>query len=269
MTGHQVREALHAGRRVYGSSLTNPLVWVIGNYTGLDFVFIDNEHVPLGRETTMALCQAYKAKGIAPIVRIPVADPIRACTVLDAGADGIICPYMEDADQVREMVGAVKYRPLKGQKLASFLHRGTGVNSKTLRYLEERNRNSLLIINVESLPAVNDLDELLGVEGLDGVLIGPHDLSISLDIPEEYENPEFVETAELIIAKARRAGLGAGIHYWQGLDRECYYIERGANLIVHSLDVYEAAKAINSAISHIRAAFGDIPEGKSGDTTTV
>src|SRR4051812_33291831 len=131
MTGQQLRAALHDGRRVYGSSLTNPLAWAACSYTQLDFAFIDNEHCPLGRETTMALCQMYRARGVCPVVRIPVADPTRACMALDAGAEGIICPYMEDPALLREMVGAVKYRPLKGALLGEFLRSGKGINDAT------------------------------------------------------------------------------------------------------------------------------------------
>jgi 4-hydroxy-2-oxoheptanedioate aldolase len=269
MTGEQMREALRAGRRVYGSCLTSPSLWTAARYTQLDFAFIDNEHAPLGRESTTALCQVFKARKIAPVVRIPLADPTLAGMALDAGAEGIICPYMEDPSLVQAMVGAVRYRPLKGRKLAEFLHAGTGVDPKTVQYLEQRNRNNILIINLESVPALHRLDELLAVPGLDAVLIGPHDLSISLDVPEQYEHPTFVAAAEQIIVKARAAGLGAGLHYWENLDREVHYIRKGANLIVHSTDVTEAVRAIDAALSRLRAAVGDAHAGPSANVPTV
>ncbi|GMV97120.1 MAG: aldolase [Phycisphaerae bacterium] len=269
MTGHELRQALHAGRRVYGSALHNPLLWAAQGYTQLDFVFLDNEHVPLDRSQTMALCQAYRARGIAPLVRVPTGDPILACMALDAGAEGIISPYAEDPEGVRAMVGAVKYRPLKGEKLARFLRDGGGVEPATLAYLEERNRNNVLLINVESLPAIERLDALLAVPGLDAVLIGPHDLSISMNLPEQYEHPAFIEMAERIITRARAAGLGAGIHYWPSLEREKHYVGKGANLIVHSTDTIEAAKAINAALLELRRAFGDVPGRQTGESTVV
>ncbi len=190
MTGQQMRTALRAGGRVYGSCVTNPAPWAIPFYTQFDFVFIDNEHVPLGCETTAALCQTWKARGVVPVVRIPVADPVLASLALDAGAEGVVCPYVEDAERLREVAGAVKYRPLKGRKLADFLHAGTGVDGETREYLDRWNRNNVLIINVESEPAIDRLDALCAVGGLDGVLIGPHDLSVSLGIPERYEHPD-------------------------------------------------------------------------------
>ena len=83
MTGQQLRESLRAGRRVYGTCLTNPSPWTVDAYTQLDYAFIDNEHGPHGRETIMTLCQVFKARGIVPVVRIPVADPTLACMALD------------------------------------------------------------------------------------------------------------------------------------------------------------------------------------------
>jgi len=259
MTGEQMRAALHEGRRVYGSCLTNPSLWAADRYTQLDFAFIDNEHVPLSRESTMALCQAFKARCVSPIVRIPFPDPALAGMALDAGAEGTICPYVEDPAEVRAVVGVVRYRPLKGRKLANFLRARTGVADRTLQYLEERNRNNFLVINVESTPAIDRLDELLAVEGLDAVLIGPHDLSISLDLPEQYADPTFIAAAEQIISRARAAGLGAGLHYWENLDRELHYIRGGANLIVHSTDITESIRVLNADLSRLRAEMKDVP----------
>jgi 2-keto-3-deoxy-L-rhamnonate aldolase RhmA len=269
MTGQQLREALHSGKRVYGSCLVSPSVWAVVPYTQLDFAFIDNEHCPLDRQATMVLCQTYKARGVVPLVRVPAADPALATMALDAGAEGIICPYVEHPGQVRAMVGAVKLRPLKGDRLAAFLRTGEGLDPQTRRYLDRLNHNNVLIINVESTPAVDRLDDLLAVDGLDAVLVGPHDLSVSLDMPEQYEAPEFIAAVESIITKARRAGLGAGVHCWENLDRELHYIRKGANLIVHSTDVREAARAINSALSDLRAAVGDRAAGTSAEGTVI
>ena len=269
MTGEQVRAALHAGRRVYGSCLTNPSVWAALKYTELDFVFIDNEHAPLGRESTMALCQVFKARQIAPVVRIPEADPTLAGMALDAGAEGIICPYVEDPAIVRAVAGAVRYRPLKGRRLDEFLKSGEGLDAPTRQYLEDRNRHSFLIINVESTPAIERLDELLAVPGLDAVLIGPHDLSISLGIPEQYAHPNFIAAAERIIARARAAGLGAGLHYWESLDRELHYIRQGANLIVHSTDITESVRVLNADLAYLRKQMEDRRSERAGPEVTI
>src|SRR4051794_22062236 len=117
MTGREIIQALHEGRPVFSSALVAPSsLWPgAAKQIGLDFVFIDTEHIPLDRQTLGWMCQAYQASGIPPVVRIPCNDPFEACKVLDAGAGGVIGPYVETADQVRDLVGAVKLRPLKGR----------------------------------------------------------------------------------------------------------------------------------------------------------
>jgi len=89
----------------------------------------------------------------------------------------------------------------------------------------------LLIVNIESVPAMEALDEILAVPGLDAVLIGPHDLSCNLGLPERYEHPDFLNACETIFRKARAAGLGGGIHFWGGVEQQAHFLKLGANMI--------------------------------------
>ena len=115
----QLLDKLKNGSTVYGTCITSyaPLWSKAAKNAGLDFVFLDTEHVPLERMEVAALCQLYSAQGIAPLVRIASPDPFAACQMIDAGAEGVLAPYIEDTAQVKEMVGALKYRPLKGHRL--------------------------------------------------------------------------------------------------------------------------------------------------------
>jgi hypothetical protein len=116
-------ERLRCADRLYGTLIVSPSPhWVpVVASLGLDFVFIDTEHIPLDREKLAWMCQAYHAVGLPPIVRITSPDPYEACVALDGGAVGIVAPYVETPEQVRELVGAVKKRPLKGRTLARHL----------------------------------------------------------------------------------------------------------------------------------------------------
>lgn len=228
---------------------------------GLDFVFLDAEHVPRDREILWWQCQAYAAMNLAPVVRVPFPDPDLARMAVDAGAHGVIFPYVESIDQVKALVGAVKYSPLKGERLASALaHRD--LNPATQAYLERRNPDAVAIINIESKAALDRIEDLCGVPGLDAVLIGPHDLTINLGIPEMYRHPDFDAAVRRIIQVARMHRLGAGIHYDFGIDQEVAWIkEAGANLIVHSNDVTAMARALREEIAAIKRAVGDAPAG--------
>jgi 4-hydroxy-2-oxoheptanedioate aldolase len=259
MRASEFRDALRSGRRVYGTSiLSASALWPPEvRRAGLDFVFLDTEHVPRDRETLSWMCRGYRGSGLPPLVRIPSPDPFEAAKVLDGGAAGVIAPYVESAGQVRALVGAVKLRPLKGERLAATLDDPQTLEPELKSYLEDRNANVVLVVNIESVPAMRNLDAILAVDGLDAVLIGPHDLSCSLGIPEQYRDPRFDEAVLEIIRKAREKGIGAGIHFSDGLDLEIRWAKAGANLILHSSDQRLFRETLERDIDEIRSALGD------------
>lgn len=256
MNGKELAASLRGGKRVYGTLIVSPAPeWVkaVGGL-GLDYVFIDTEHVALDRAQLSWMCRAYAAINMAPVVRVPAPDPYHACMALDGGAAGVIAPYVETAEQVRQLVGAVKHRPVKGQ----FLRAGN-LPADTRRYVEANNAGNSLIVNVESVPAVDALDEILAVPGLDAVLVGPHDLSCSLGMPEQWHNPGFVQAVDTIITKARAQGIGAGIHviYETGLEQEVRWAKLGANLILHQADILAFRFAMKRDLTRLRQELGE------------
>ena len=235
----------------------SPLWPSLAKQTGIDFVFVDTEHIPLDRQTLSWICQSYQALGLPPVVRLPCNDPFEACKVLDGGAGGVIGPYIETADQVRGLVGAVKLRPLKGRRLQQALRDPKTLEPELADYLEKRNGDKILIANIESVPAIENLAEICSVPGLDAVLIGPHDLSCSLGIPEQYEHPRFDDAVRTIFRIAREHEVGAGIHYWLGLEREIAWANAGANLVMHASDLAAFSRTLKSEISELRKALGE------------
>src|SRR3954447_2321508 len=239
MNGREIIQALHEGRYVFASAIVamSPLWPALAKQTGIDFVFVDTEHIPLDRQTLSWICQTYQALALPPVVRIPCNDPFEACKVLDAGAGGVIGPYVETAEQVRGLAGAVKLRPLKGRRLQEALRDPKTLEPELRDYLEKRNGDKILIANIESVPALENLDDICAVPGLDAVLIGPHDLSCSLGIPEQYQHPRFDAAVRDIFAIARQHGVGAGIHFWLSLEQEVTWARAGGNLVMHSSDL--------------------------------
>ncbi len=259
MTGQELAAALRSGRRVYGTAiLSTSARWprMVKNLN-LDFVFIDTEHTPIDREKLAWMCQTYDALGIAPIVRIPAPDPYQACVALDGGAKGVIAPYVETVEEVRALRGAVKRRPLKGERLRQALVGLPDLSTEVADYLDGWNTGNVLIVNIESLPALEALDEILAVPQLDAVLIGPHDLSISLGLPEQYQHPLFDETVKTIIHKARQHHVGVGIHFSSGRDQEIEWAKAGANFIVHSSDLTLFSQALTADIAAMKEALGE------------
>jgi 4-hydroxy-2-oxoheptanedioate aldolase len=234
----------------------SPLWPPLAKQTGIDFVFIDTEHIPLDRQTLSWICQAYIGLGLPSVVRLPCNDPFEAAKVLDAGAGGVVGPYIETVEQVEALVGAVKLRPLKGRRLAEALRDRATVEPPLAAHLDQRNGDKLVIANIESVPAIDNLDAICSVAGLDAVLIGPNDLSCSLGIPERYDHPRFEEAVRTIFTIARRHNVGAGIHWWLSLEREAQWARAGANLIMHSSDLTLMSRGLKAEISRLRELCG-------------
>lgn len=253
-------EKLDSGKNVYGTCITStgPLWPRAAKSAGLDFVFIDTEHVPLDRNELTLLCQIFKAEGIVPIVRIPSPDPYRACQAIDGGATGIVMPYIESRSQVEDLVGAVKYRPLKGELLTAYLKGTNDMPENLQQYLASFNKGNICIANIESVPAMEKLEDILSVPGLDAVFIGPHDLSVSLGLPEQYDHPDFEAAVSTIIKKTRALGLHIGIHFSLEPERQVKWMQEGANIVVHSSDISLFRQRLQQDLQWIKSAAGDI-----------
>ena len=104
------------------------------------------------------------------------------------------------------------------------------------------------------MPAIENLHEICSVPGLDAVLIGPHDLSCSLGIPEQYDHPRFDEAVRTIFRIAREHGVGAGIHFWLGLEQEIAWAKAGGNLVMHSSDLAAFSRTLKAEIEQLRKA---------------
>jgi 2-keto-3-deoxy-L-rhamnonate aldolase RhmA len=257
MLGKDVRECLHTGKLVYGTHVTHlsnlSAAGILLN-VGLDYVFICAEHMPLDSIEIANLCRFYSANGIAPIVRISNPSAVEACRALDLGAHGIVVPYVETVEQVRAMVGAVKYRPLKGKGLDEILA-GKPLSKEYQEFFPRFNENNFLIIGVESLPAYSNLDALIGVPGVDGVFLGPHDLTVSFGHPEDWDHPDYMNAVKDTIRRCHAKKIGVGLHLVTRLfspERAKELIALGMNWVLDGADVTHAAMALTQR----RAAMG-------------
>lgn len=258
MTGSQIKARLHAGKCTYGThivSFMNPTAAALAAEIKLDFAFICTEHIPLGRTEVGTMCRYYAARGISPIVRVPSPDPYSIAMALDGGAEGIVVPYVETVEEVKKIVGAVKYRPIKGALLQAVLDGRARFPEKTQRFLEDFNRETYVIIGVESVEAMKNLDQLIAVPGVDGVFLGPHDITTSMGIPTEYENPLFLDAVEAVIRRCRQQSIGVGLHT-QLLKLPEGVLARllaaGMNWLINAADVIIMREAMNAQLAALR-----------------
>jgi len=256
MNGAELKQALKEGGRGFGTMITHAHSprWIpVLSGLGLDYVVIDTEHSPRGRAEMGDYLAMFSTSGVVPIVRIPIPDSHYVTMAMDAGAQGILAPYCETAEQVREVVAAAKWRPLKGEAAARVVASGEHVSDATRAYLEERNRNSIAIIGIESVAAVNNLEAILDVPGIDGIFVGPNDMSISLGFPDQYDRPEYQETVKRVIDMSEARGIATLVHH-QTSDLSAYWVQQGARFVLHSTDRRALAEAIRSDFSKLREA---------------
>jgi len=178
---------------------------------GFDYVFIDMEHGAFDLETVQDMIRASLEAGITPVVRVAELLYSLVARLLDAGAQGIILPRVEDKRALAEALGWLRFPPAG--------KRGYGVNPTMVGYegrsfpeiMEHQNRNTLAVVQFESATAIENADELLSLPGLDVIMVGPADLSIALGIPGEFEHPLLVSAVEGLIAKCNHHGVVPGI----------------------------------------------------------
>lgn len=166
--------------------------------------------------------------------------------------------------------GAVKLRPLRGQRLAQAAADLSVLEPATQEYTANRSADNVFVVNIESLPAMENLDAILASPNVDALLIGPHDLSVSLGIPERYDDPKFDAAVRGIIEKGRAAGAGVGIHLGHAGGDELIrpWMEAGMNMLIYSADVAAFARQVTGFLNDLRSQLGD-PSAPSGPEDVV
>lgn len=256
MNGAQLRAKLRGGEAVYGTmtSLIRNTRWagLLGRL-GFDYVIVDSEHSPISRGEAAELAGALLGAGICPILRVPTTEPHQSIMALDAGFHGVLVPYCETPDEVRAVVNAARLRPLKGDLHDRARDQDAFPSDATKRYLEQRNERVVVIIGIESVPALERLDAILDVGGIDAIFIGPNDLSVSLGVPDEYDHPRFVEAVEHIIQTAQHRGVPAGGH-WQTEERVAFWQDKGSRFLLFSSDGNALTEGYRGALNRLRGA---------------
>ncbi|NEU32256.1 aldolase [bacterium LRH843] len=182
------------------------------SYSGFDVVVIDNEHGALTPENIEHMVISAELAGVTPIVRVVSSDPSEILKVMDRGAHGVHVPQVDTKEEAELVVQAVKYPPV-GKRGAAFSMRAARYGTVPIsQYLTHANEQSLVCIHIESKKAVENIEEILSVPGIDMVYIGPTDLSVSLGYEGDMNHPEVLKIIDTIKQTARRYDVKVGIH---------------------------------------------------------
>jgi len=209
-----LKQKLREGRRVVGVLVTiqNAELVELFGHLGYDFVFLDGQHGGLTVETAKELMRAAELTGMTALVRVPRNDPSVILEYLDAGAGGIIVPNVVTRADAAAAVQAIKYPPL-GRRGAATASRAAfyGVTQTAAEYIIRANEETMFVPLLEDREVLELLPEVVAVEGVDVVLIGPADLALSMGIPGGWSDPRVQKEVDRIAGAARAAGRPAMI----------------------------------------------------------
>lgn len=230
---------------------------------GFDWLLIDGEHAPNNVQTTLSQLQAIAPYPSQPVVRPPWNDPVIIKQLLDIGAQTLLLPMVQNAEQAKQAVRATHYPPAGIRGVGSALARASRWN-RVPDYLTRANNEMCVIVQVETREAMNNLPEILKVEGVDGVFIGPADLSADMGFSGNPNHPEVKAAIEKAIVQIRAAGLAPGILMAAPEVAE-HYLKLGALFVAVGVDTTLLARTAEA----LAAKFGKTVSEVTSSTPSV
>jgi 4-hydroxy-2-oxoheptanedioate aldolase len=222
----------------------SPTVAEICAGSGVDWLLIDSEHAPNSLESILAQLHAIQGSPAVPMVRAPHGDPNLIKQYLDLGVQNLLIPMVNTAADAEQLVRAVRYPPRGIRGVGSALARASRWN-RVENYLHRADDFVSLFVQIETGEAVRNIDDILAVEGIAGVFVGPSDLAASLGVLGQQDHPEVVAAVNRVIERARAAGVPVGVNAFapELADR---YIAEGVDFILVAADVSLLARSTES-----------------------
>jgi len=251
-----LRKRVLAGECVYGTMIRqarDPGAPSIFAAAGYDFVFIDMEHGNYNMETVADLIRGAKSAGIGTIIRVPRLETFFISRVLDAGAEGIMVPMTSTKGQAEEIVGYSKYTPLGQRGFGNQTGQTDYRPLKTLDFMKEANEHTLIVAQIETREAIENVDSILSVEGIDVGLIGPNDLSISLGIPDQMGSEILTKAIDKVVEMAKKKGKATGIHI-ANIEAIKKWRAKGMTVLAYSTDIGFMYNASKSSLEELKGS---------------
>ena len=190
-------------------AMGSPLAVESLRYTGLDYVIVDTEHTPAAIESAALQIQAAQGAGLTALARANEISRTAVLRLLDVGAQGIVVPCVETVDEVRDLVGWAKFAPLGNRGFCPTRDGGWGYAPEAASipaYMDRCNRETLLLPQCETAGCLAHIEEICAMDGVDGIFVGPFDLSIALGHPGEFDAPEVHDAILRVQAACRKHG---------------------------------------------------------------
>lgn len=243
------KSKLKQGQCVYGPFMKtgDPMFVEAAGLAGFDYVILDTEHGPVGIESQQNNVRAAEARNLVPIIRLKDKAENTIGRALDIGAYGIQVPQIATAEEAEEVVKYAKFYPYGMRGVCRFVRAADYSAMDRYEYFEN-SKDVLIILQLEGIDAIKNIDEILEVEGVDILFIGPYDLSQSLGVPGQVNNPKVVEAMQKIVKKAKAKDKIIGC-FVDTLEDMKMWKSLGLQYLSYSVDVgifYEACKSIKN-----------------------
>ncbi len=235
---NRLKQRLYSGRKALGCWLAtgNPMVAEIMALAGYDFIMIDHEHGPADPISALSVLQAISASDCTSLLRVPWNDPVYIKRALDIGVEGIMVPMIETAAEARAAVAACRYPPEGIRGVATSAIRATDYGLSEVDYLQTINENLVILCQIESLKAIDNIDEIAATESVDVLFIGPADIAADMGLRGQLGHPEVKEMLSRTEAAIKRAGKLMGTVPRHGLDAPALF-ELGYDMVSGGGDV--------------------------------
>jgi 4-hydroxy-2-oxoheptanedioate aldolase len=251
---NRVKKALQAGKVCIGSmvsSFRSPQIAQIYAVQGWDYLIMDTEHSFFDYGGLADIFTVARTEEIVPLVRVTVATYPYLARALDVGAMGVICPHVDTPEEVRHILDSCLYAPL-GQRGLSMSNIHLAHRRTTQKeYVEWANANTLIVIQPETRKAIENIEKLVSSPGIDAVMIGPQDLSLSLGVVGQLKHPQMVEAFERVIAACQKHGVAPGIHLTE-FDQAKEWLAKGMRLFTFQNDIRMLLDAGKAATDQLR-----------------
>ncbi len=253
MRKNLTKEKILAGETAYGVfvNVSNPSIVEIVGHLGFDFALIDAEHGPMGLESCEQMIRAADAVNITPLVRIAMNIQQNILRFLDMGALGVQLPLLNTRADVENVVRSVKYRPEGRRGLAGVRANNWGLSGPLGEYVQEANRETLVVAQIETLEAVENLKEILTVPDIDVIFIGPNDLSQAMGYPGQMKHPEVQKLIDRLVQEIHAVGKATGTVAYDA-DTLKLRKEQGFKFIVYNV----VAMIVKSGREYLQLARG-------------
>ncbi len=263
MKTNRVKEALKSGESVVGTMINearNPEIAYLLAAAGMDFLLVETEHASPDTETLQNITRAAKSAGLVPLARVTDNEYFIIARILDMGVMGVMVPRVDTKEEAERAVAAVKYPPV-GRRGFGMRPVITDYEPTTVREaIEWSNENTLVILQVESGQAVENLEKITGVPGVDVSLVGLNDLSISLGVPGEFEHPRVEEALKRVFEVCPQNGVSPAIHA-PNLESAKKFREMGMKFLMVGS---ESRLLLRSARDTVRQLVGETRKGGRG-----